>query len=192
MPTLAVAVRREHGAALFNYARDYELFLSRVLAASDHCSIHQLTVLPRGLVMVATPSHGRGLSAFLDQTLGEQVVAGVEIETKEIDPSRLGRVTIYNDNLPYRLGRVPDPARYKWSTAALHAGQGIAPSWWCPSAWYIALAPSARERALAYADTLARFRTSRKGRRDIPCPVELEPPAEGTEIGKARLPFRIV
>lgn len=189
MSILAVAVRRERGTALFRYARDYRLFLSRLVEAANDCEVHQLTVLPRGFVMVATPRESRAIARLVAGTLGAP--ADLEIESRAVAPGRLGRLTVYNDNLPYRLGRVPDPARYRWSTASAHAGQGAAPAWWTPSPWYLALGACARERAVAYADALGRFRATALGRREIPRAVDPEPAPEGTEIGTARLPFRI-
>jgi putative transposase len=170
-----VGTRGNNKRRLFSYASDYRRFigfLRRALIDSG-CQMHQLTLMPNHLHMIATPPNGSALSDLMKWALGDYArtrnssrdSCGKLFEQRFFsavidDPSYLARATLYNDSNMAQARLVDDPLDHKWSTCAIHAGEpersAIPLDMWTPSTWYLSLGTPA-ERGPHYRELLANY-----------------------------------
>ncbi len=184
---------------MFSYASDYRRFIGYLRGAIEDsgCKLHQLTLMPNHVHLIATPPTVTALSDLMKGTLGDY--AQTRNRTKNScgrlfeqryfsrvidDDTYLARATLYDDANLALAGLIDDPIDHKWSTCAIHAGfperSAIPVEIWTPSPWYLSLGGPA-ERPVRYREALASYLATR--------PVEMDPDLVAYER-RATEPYR--
>jgi len=157
-----ICTRGNNRRRLFSYPYEFRQFLKLLKDSLVRCNcpLHQVTVMPNHVHLIATPPEKDSLSEAMQLCLQRYAqrrnkrknASGRLFEERFwCDPlttlESLEAITLYSDSNAIQASLVDHPADHVWSTCAIHYGQPertqVPLDMWTPSAWYSSLGPDA-------------------------------------------------
>jgi putative transposase len=166
---------------LFSYSTDRMRFLYCLSAGLEEsgCSLQQLTLMSNHVHMIVTPQEVGGLAKLMKRTKhryaqmrnsqrgGSGSLFEARFKSKPITSvAQLMATTLYNDANARRAGLIHSGTAHEWSTGPLHAarpGSRVPADMWTPSAWYLGLGRTSRDRGDVYEELMDEYLRSDPG-----------------------------